>query len=261
LRVPPPSLRRLLAGAALFAAAAAGAAEPPPQSPPLDPGAHYAACLDAARRTPDKGLGEAEDWRRAGGGYPAEHCTAVALFGLKRYREAAALFQALAGDMMAEPPALRAGAMEQAGQAWLLAADPEQARGAFDAALKFTPRDPDLFIDRARADAEMKRFPAAIEDLDSALTLAPGSADALIYRASAYRQEGELQKAAADVEAALKAVPDDVEGLLERGNIRRLEGDLAGARADWARVAALAPASPAAAAARDNLAKLAPPPK
>jgi tetratricopeptide (TPR) repeat protein len=248
-------MRRLLVFAVLIAWPADGA-EPPPAMAPLDAGVHYEKCLDAARHAPKDGLAQAEDWRDDGGGFPAEHCAAVALFGLKRFAEAAQRFEALAGAMMKEPAGLRAGAMEQAGQAWLLAGDAKKARAAFDAALGYSPKDPDLFIDRARADAEAKDYKTAVADLDRALALAPNRADALIYRGSAYRQQGQLDRARADIEAALKAVPDDVDGLLERGNLRRLAGDAAGAGEDWRRVQKLAPNSPASSAATANLAAL-----
>lgn len=250
-----PNMRRLPSIALLIAWPLAGAAAL--AIAPSDASLHYQQCLDAARGAPKDGLAQAEDWRNDGGGFPAEHCAAVALFGLKRFAEAAQRFEALAGAMMSERPTLRAGALEQAGQAWILAGDPGRARAAFDAALHFTPNDPELFIDRARADAEAKDFRTAIADLGGALALAPQRADALIYRASAYRQLDQLDRAQADIDAALKAVPDDVAGLLERGNIRRLAGDRAGAGADWRQVEKLSPNSPAAAAAKDNLARLA----
>jgi tetratricopeptide (TPR) repeat protein len=222
---------------------------------PASPSAHYAQCLDAARRTPKDGLAAAQDWRDAGGGFPAAHCAAVALFGLKRYEDAAQAFEALAGAMMLRGPDLRAGALAQAGQAWLLAAKPDKARAAFDAALKYTPRDPELFIDRAQADAALGDYKTAVADLDGALALAPGRADALVLRASAYRRLGALGRAMKDVEAALEAAPRDAAGLLERGNIRRLQGDDQGARRDWQAVEAVAPGSAAAQSAKANLAR------
>ncbi len=51
--------------------------------------------------------------------------------------------------------------------------------------------------------------------------------------------------------------PNAVAGLLERGNIRRLKGDRAGAQSDWQRILQLAPTSPEAQAAKDNLKRLA----
>ena len=250
-------MRRAVAAAlSCLVLAGARAADLPP--PPSDQaGSHYERCLDDARSAPQKGLAEARDWRNAGGGFPADHCAAVALFALRRYPQAAQSFEALAGAMMNEKGELRAGAMEQAGQSWLLAGEPKKAQAAFDAALHFTPQDAELYIDRARADNDAKELPAAIADLDEALALAPGNADALVYRASAYRQLGDLAHARADIEAALKEVPDDAGGYLERGNIRRLQDDPTGARADWEEVEKLAPDSPAADAAKDNITRLA----
>jgi tetratricopeptide (TPR) repeat protein len=249
---------KLIPTAVLLLCALPALAAPPgaaPASPPIDDSSHYQSCLDLARGTPGKGLAEAEDWRRASGGFPADHCAAVALFKLGRYAEAAQRFEALGGAMMDKTAALRAGAMEQAGQAWLLAGKAVFARADFDAALRYTPSAPDLFIDRAEADAELKDFAAAVADLDSALALAPQRADALVYRASAYRQLGRLDSARADIDAALKAAPDDPAGLLERGNIRGQQGDAVGARADWNAVVRLAPNTPAANAARGNIAR------
>jgi tetratricopeptide (TPR) repeat protein len=237
-----------------LAGGAARAAEP--AAAPDDDGAHYEKCLAAARKTPAPALASAEDWRAAGGGFPADHCAAVALFGLGRYPEAASRFEALAGAMMERGPDLRAGALQQAGQAWLLANAPDKAKSDFDAALSFTPEDPDILIDRARAGAETRDWKGAVADLDRALVLAPRRADALVYRATAWRQLGDLDRARADIEAALAAAPDDAAGLLERGNIRRLAGDEAGAGADWRRVEERAPGTAEAAAAKDNLARL-----
>jgi tetratricopeptide (TPR) repeat protein len=222
-----------------------------------DQGERYRACLALAHAKPGDGLASAEDWRMGGGGFPAEHCAAVALIALKRYREAARRLESLAGAMMSSLPELRAGALEQAGQAWLLAGDAKQAGSAFDAALTFRPDDPELLIDRAQADAESKAWGPAIAALDKALAVAPKRADALIFRASAERQTGQLDRALADVEQALKLAPETAAGLLERGNIRSLKDDAAGARADWNRVEALDPRSPAGQAAHDNLARLA----
>jgi tetratricopeptide (TPR) repeat protein len=220
----------------------------------LEPGGRYQGCLNSAKTDPAEGLKLADDWRAAGGGFPAEHCAGVALIGLKRYPEAARRLEALAGAMMVDDSGLRAGALEQAGQAWLLASRPREAEADFNAALSFNPQDPDLLIDRAQAHADAKEFGRAIEDLDRALSVAPKRAEALIFRASAERQTNLLDRALADVEAALALTPDAVPGLLERGNIRSLKGDAAGARADWQRILTLDAGSDAAKAAKDNLA-------
>jgi len=240
-----------------LASARAAAPTPTPAQPSGIAADDYASCLRLAHEDPSRALAQATSWRSNGGGFPAEHCAAVALVGLKRYAEAANALEAMAGAMMTADPQLRADALDQAGQAWLLDDKPKEAQAAFDAALDFKPDDPDILIDRAEAYAASGRFFDAIDDLNRVIELAPNRADALIYRASAYRQVDSLDLAREDVERALKLDPNAVPGLLERGNIRSNQGDLAGARADWERVESLAPNSPAAKAAKDNLAHLA----
>lgn len=217
----------------------------------------YDRCLALVRANPQQAYDQALAWRDAGGSFPADHCAAVALVSLKRYPEAAAKLEILAGAMMQAAPALRGGALEQAGNAWILAGRADAAKADFDAALTFEPNDPEILIDRAEAYALQKMFFEAVDDLNSALQVAPNRVDALIYRASAYRQLDSLDLALDDAEQALKIQPNAVAGLLERGNIRRLKGDLDGAKADWQRILELAPDSTESVSAKDNLAHLA----
>ena len=201
----------------------------------------------------------AQSWHERGGAHPADHCFAVALIGLKQYKEAATRLETLAQAMVHAPASLRAGVLDQAAQAWLLAGDPARAYAADGAALSLRPDDPDLLVDRAEAAGAAGWFDKALADLDRALKGHADRLDALIYRAAAYRELGRLDPARADIDAALKLAPDSVPALLERGNIRRLRGDVSGAREDWMRVAALAPGSAAEAAAKANIARLAVP--
>ncbi|HEY3920290.1 MAG TPA: tetratricopeptide repeat protein [Stellaceae bacterium] len=263
----PASKRHRASGLGLFAAAltlglgaaAAVAAKPQSSIPPapLPDAQHYDRCIATARSDPQKAYDDAESWLNLGGGFPAQHCAAVALVGLKKYAEAATQLEGLANAMMQAGPEMRADALEQAGQAWLLADRPADAKAAFDAALAFEPKDPELLIDRAEALALDGKFFDAIDDLNTVLDQTPNRVDALVYRASAYRQLGSLDLALDDAERALRLDPDSAPGLLERGNIRRLKDDDSGAKADWQRVVQLAPGTPAAQSARDNLVRLA----
>lgn len=230
--------------------------------PPLPDEQHYQHCLQLAHSDPQKGYDDAEAWYSIGGGFPAQHCSAIALVGLKKYAEAATQLQGLANTMLQEGPEMRADALEQAGQAWLLANQPGNAKTAFDAALLLKPKNAELLIDRAEAFALGDKFFDAIDDLNTVLDADPKRVDALVYRASAYRQLGSLDLAQDDIERALILDPNSVAGLLERGNIRRLKNDDADAKTDWQRVVQLAPGTSAAASAQDNLAQLAeqPPP-
>ncbi len=222
----------------------------------VNPSQQYDQCLALAHSDPQSAYSQASAWHDAGGGFPAQHCTAVALVGLKRYPEAAVMLQSMAGAMMQADPTLRGDALEQAGNAWLLAGKSAEAKADFDGALAFKPNDPDILIDRAESFAMDANFFDAIDDLNRALDLAPKRVDALIYRASAYRQLDTLDLASDDIDRALTLQPDAVAGLLERGNIRRLKGDTAGAKADWQRIVRLAPSSLEAQAAKDNLARV-----
>ncbi len=213
--------------------------------------------MKLARDDPAAAKRLAESWHGKGGAHPADHCFAVALIGLKQYKEAGGRLETLAQAMIHAPPSLRAEVLGQAAQAWLLAGDAGRAYAADSAALGLRPDDPDLLVDRAEAAGSAGWFEKALADLDRVLKADPKRVEALIYRASAYRALGRLDPALADIDAALKLAPDAVPALLERGNIRRLRGDLAGARDDWQRVATLAPTSAAATDARANIERLA----
>jgi tetratricopeptide (TPR) repeat protein len=232
----------------------------PPRSADAD-SATYERCMKLAKEDPAAARDLAETWRGRGGGHPADHCFAVALIGLRQYKDAAGRLEKLAQAMARAPASLRAEVLGQAAQGWLLAGDPARAYAADGAALALRPGDGDLLIadllvDRAEAAGAAGWFDKAIADLDRVLKADPARGDALIYRASAYREQGRLDQALADIDAALKEAPDSVPALLERGNIRSLRGDVGGARQDWVRVALLAPGSAAEAAARANIERL-----
>jgi len=255
----------LLAACALTPLPAVAAAKPaapvapaitvPPRSAEADEKT-YERCMGLARHDPEAAKDLAERWQKRGGAHPADHCFAVALIGLKQYKQGATRLETLADAMVHAPNALRAEVLDQAAQAWLLAGDPPRAYAAETAALKFLPSNPDLLLDRAEAAGEAGWFDKAIPDLDIVLKADPRRVEALIYRATAYRALDRLGPALADAEAAVRLAPNSAAALLERGNILRLKGDMAGARRDWQRVSALAPGSAADLAAKANLAHL-----
>ena len=114
----------------------------------------------------------------------------------------------------------------------------------------------ELLLDRAITRASVGDYWDAIDDLNRAIDMDPQRVDALIFRATAWRKLDNLNLAHDDVARAAEIAPGNVDALLERGNIRLLRGDRAAAAADWQRVVELNAKSPAADAARDNLAKL-----
>jgi len=231
------------------------AAAQPPRSDEADEQS-YDRCMALAKRDPAAARDFAQRWAERGGEHPADHCFAVALIGLKQYREGAGRLDALVQAMVHAPAALRAEVYDQAGQAWLLAGDPSRAYADESSALSLVPNDPDLLLDRAEAAGEAGWFDKAVADLNLVLRANPRRVDALIYRATAYRELNRLDAAYADADAAVGLAPDSAPALLERGNILLLKGDLAGARRDWTRVSTLAPGSAADLAAKANIAHL-----
>ena len=245
------------------------AAAAPPPAPPIAPyvprgtprsaasdEAMYEHCMSLAKSDPAAARDYAERWQSRGGEHPADHCYAISLIGLKQYKEGAARLEALAKAMVRAPDSLRAEALDQAAQAWLLANDPSRAYAAESAALNILPNDPDILVDRAEAAGSEGWYDKAADDLTRVLKVSPARVDALIYRATAYRELGRLDDALSDINRAVNLSPTSVSALLERGDIRRLKGDLAGARQDWVRVSELAPGSDADQAAKTNIERL-----
>lgn len=226
------------------------------QVPGTDQEDEYATCMAQARSEPKAAFEQARAWALQGGGEPARHCAAVALIGLGRYVEAAQRLEQLAGEMSADQTDLRSNILAQAAQAWLLSGEAERARNVLTEALRISPKDVELLVDRSIALATDGHFWEAVDDLNKALDLVPDRADILILRASAYRLLEAPDLAGDDLDRALKLDPDNPDGLLERGILRRMAGDAAGARADWTRVVETAAGSPAAEAAQANLDKL-----
>jgi tetratricopeptide (TPR) repeat protein len=238
--------------------AVADPVEPPPALFNAEKDAEtYAYCMQLAKVDAAAAVRLATEWRARGGAHPADHCAAVALIEMGKYRDGATKLEALAAAMTHAPASLRAHVLDQAGQAWLLAGDSVRAVTAAGGAVALEPGDLELRIDRAEAEASAGYFDRAVADLDIVLKADPKSIDALVYRASAYRSLDRLTPALADIDAALARAPDSAPALLERGNIRLLMGDIPGARRDWQRVGRIAPGTQANMAALANLENLA----
>ncbi len=250
-----------LGALAPIATAAPKSQVPPRSAAPVSPGdaadaKTYDRCMDLARRDPQNGFETGSSWRDQGGGSPAKHCVAVALINLKQYAEGATRLEQLAIEMGNGPANLRGDVLDQAGQAWNLAGEPQRAQAALTRALALEPDNPGILIDRSIVLAGIKRYREAIDDLTLAIDHDRGRPEAYVYRAAAYRLLDNLRLADEDAERAVALGPDLPEAWLERGNVRRQLKQDAGARTDWMKVLELAPDAPAADAARTNLEKL-----
>lgn len=235
----------------LFASCAAAADQKPASKDPEEY-RQYQHCISVARANPDEGWHEGLAWASMGGGEAAHHCQAVALIGKRQFDEAAVKLEGLAHDSHAEAR-IRAGMLAQAGQAWLLAHQPERAFTDQSAALALVPGAPDLLVDRAQSQAEQKDYDGALRDLNEALSASPDRVDALTFRATAKRYLGDMTGAKADILRALTLDDHYQDAWLEDGIEKRTEEDNEGARRSWANVLSLAPQSDAAITARRDL--------
>lgn len=240
---------------AVFGALLAPVLPVPADAAEIDHARQYQACMVLTKREPQAAFDSALAWRDMGGGDAARHCLAAALMEMEQYDEAADRFRALAEDISAGP-LMKARLLGHAAQAWLMAGKPASAFGVLTAALKLSPDDPDLLVDRAAASADLGDYAKAVADLDRAIGVDPIRPDAWVFRASSHRMQDDLAAAEADAERALELDSRHGEGLLERGIIRRLNDDLEGARQDWLAVISHWPGTAAAEAARANLEKM-----
>jgi tetratricopeptide (TPR) repeat protein len=177
----------------------------------------------------------------------------VALVGLRRFAEAGTKLDALGGSSVTGDADMRTAILDQAGNAWLLAGQPDRAIASFGVALAIDPLDADLLADRARAQAFKKNWAKAESDLTAALMVNPDRADLYVLRGSARHGMGRRADARADFEQALRLQPNNADALVERGTAKLEDGDVAGARADWQRVLSTAPGTAAAESARQHL--------
>jgi hypothetical protein len=212
----------------------------------------YQQCADYAKTDAQGAYNQALAWHSAGGGVAAEHCEALALSQMRRYSEAAPLFDTLAQQNSLQAAA-RAQLFDQAGNTWLLAEDPYKANVSFSNALSLSPGDIELLADRSRARAMAKDWTGADADLSAALMRDANRADLLVLRASARHAAGHKAEARADIDQALNVFPNYGDALVERGAMKFEDGDAAGGTADWQKVVKLAPNSRAAALANEYL--------
>jgi tetratricopeptide (TPR) repeat protein len=205
--------------------------------PAADARGEYDRCLARAEREPEAAFEDAMGWAQArGGGEPALHCAAIALYAQGRFRASAAAFTELAERTRDRRPSLRASLVSQAGHAWMIASEPARALAAFDAAIAIAPEAPVFRLDRAEALTSLGQDWEAIDELDRAVDLAPQRGEIYALRAAAYRKVEALDLAAQDAERAVELAPRLADSWLERGIVNRLKGDKAAARRDFRQV-------------------------
>ncbi len=217
----------------------------------------YDRCLARAERDPEGAYEDAMNWARArGGGDPALHCAAIALFAQGSYRMSAAAFTELAETTRDRRAAIRADMTAQAGHAWMIAGDPTNALAAFDAAVEIAPGAAVYHADRAEALAALGQDWDAIDALNQASDLDPNRGEIYAMRAGLYRKLNTLDLAAEDANRAVRLAPKLPEAWLERGIVNRLKNDKNAARRDFREVVLLDGDGPVGDAARENIERM-----
>lgn len=180
----------------------------------------HEACLDAISDTPEQAYEAALTWKSEGGGWRAQHCIAMSLFGLGRTNMAAFRLEEIARHSLGVTDAQKADYYYEAANFWLVDEDYARAKAASSAGLELRAEHLDLLISRARANAGLQDYKAAKSDLNRVLKLAPTRADAYRYRADLHRKDDDFEAALRDIEKSLALDDTQVETAILRGDIR-----------------------------------------
>jgi tetratricopeptide (TPR) repeat protein len=210
----------MLVAPCLSVQVAAGQVGAGPASASQAEAARLNACIETIASDPEAAYEDGVNWLGLGARPAARQCVALALIALGQEEEGAARLEELANAADAGSLDARAVYLAQAGNAWLVAGAPEAAIVTLTNAIKLSPRDAALRVDRARAHMTMKAWDRAGADLDGALELSPGDGEALHLRAHALLEAGRLEDAWLDVKLAMRARPADVDLLVLRGRVR-----------------------------------------
>ncbi len=184
----------------------------------------YRDCLRMAAAEPARAERLARQWVLQEGGAPARHCQAMAELELDRPADAAATLETAAQITESSGAAQTADLYGQAGNAALIAGEPERAAGLIDRALVSLgqgrePLRASLLIDRARARTDLGQLNEARADLFAATQALPDSRDAWLLLAAAERRAGNGGGAETAIREAIRLAPEDPEVLAEAARI------------------------------------------
>lgn len=208
----------------------------------------YQDCLGLVETDAKKARTEAQDWYIKGGGVAARHCEAMALFSLARFKEAAELFEKLAGELIIgegvteyayeRRDLLKAELYTHAALSWQAAGQDDKAYNNFSVALigASAQMRHDLYLERGLLQMARRENLAAVKDFTEVITLSPEESAGYHRRATAFRHLKSYHRARRDLDRALKISPTAPELLLESGILYRVAGDREAARAQWEKI-------------------------
>jgi hypothetical protein len=221
----------------------------------IPPSPAYQECTALASNNPAEALVKAEAWLKIDTSIAAQHCRAMALFGLRRFAEAGDALSSVRDGIGADNFSLRSYIARQASRAWMNANQADKALAVLSGQISElgTVRNnnavtakltAELLLDRARLNVSYGKLDDAIKDLDHGVSLAPINEDILMERALAFEKLGDKSLARSDAEIVAKLNDKNTaaqELLTRLGVVAPAAANLS------APVAATPPASPAAA--------------
>ena len=178
----------------------------------------YKVCSELAKTNPAMALVRAEEWSRIDTGIPAQHCRAMALYGLGRYDEAANILATLRDQTPSEDVEQRNYLNQQAVQAWRAANRTDAALAMLTSHINDMARvkgqnvlvaklTSGALLERARIQSTYGKTGDAVKDLDHAISLTPLNEEVLLERATAFEQLGDGDLAKEDIKSVLRLNP------------------------------------------------------
>ena len=178
------------------------------------------ACIAKIETKAEDAYSDGLIWRLHYGGMKAEQCIALALIGMGQYEAGAKRLFAIGNAPDGGTDGEKIQLLVKSANGFLLAELPEDAVKALDLALNLNPKDGDLLIDRARANAMLLQWELAESDLTEAMNQRGALGFALRLRAETRLQQKKYDLAEADINDALRLEPKEVENYVVRGRVR-----------------------------------------
>lgn len=180
----------------------------------------YKECIGLSASNPAQALTKAEAWLAIDNGVAANHCRAMALFGLKRFSEAGEALDSVRGMIDRNDVELRSFVTRQSVTAWSNANRLDAALATLDAQINdlsqpfgnnaiSAKQTAGLLLERARINLTYGKAKLATQDLDHAISLTPTNADLLVERARAFEMLNDIPLMRMDIESALTLSPNN----------------------------------------------------
>lgn len=184
----------------------------------------YKDCTQLSTQDPAASLIKADAWLKNDDTVAPHHCRAMALYGLKQYKDAGAELDAVRTKIDPSQIKLRSYVTQQAARAWVEAGNAENAIRVLTEQvneLTMTQGDnltqsklaTDMLLDRSRIRVNYGQLAQGVQDLDQAISLSPGNEQVLLQRAKIFAQLGDTALAQQDLQVVLRMNPKQAEAI------------------------------------------------